>query len=231
MKWHLSRRGSLYALAAAILIALIAPAGFLGSGRYSAYASGLQAAGVLVALVLAMITLDADRHDKRVDRVLALHQELVSGEIEGCRVRLIDHLRKRGGGHRIVAVTRDDLQRDPRISSYDGTTEYTPFHDANTILRFFERANAAVKAGTVNEPLFHELIIRQALWWDAALRPSSMPWVGKSALDELRSWAETYEKAHATELNYLTSWRNNRMHDFGHELDAREDVRGSAGPL
>jgi len=136
MKLHLDRKRSLYAIATVILVTLIAPAAFLSSSRYSAYASGLQAAGVLIAIILAVITLDADRHDKRVDRVLALHQELVSGEIEGCRIRLIDHLRKRGGGHRILAVTRDDLQKDPRVSSYDGSMGYTPFHDANTILRF-----------------------------------------------------------------------------------------------
>lgn len=83
MKWRSSKNGYLYALMAAVLVILIVPAAFLSSGRYSAFASGVQAAGVLVALILALITLDADRHDKRVDRVLALHQELVTGEIEG----------------------------------------------------------------------------------------------------------------------------------------------------
>jgi hypothetical protein len=220
MRRRLDRRTYVYLLLAAILIMLIVPATFLNSNHYSAYASGLQATGILVALVLAMITLDADRHDKKVDRVLALHQELVTGEIEGCRIRLIDHLRKRGGGRSILAVTRGDLVKDPRLSSYDGTSAYTPFHDANTILRFFERANAAVKARTVNEPLFHELIIRHALWWDMALRSSSTPWVGRFALDELTSWAAIYEKVHGVKLEYLSSWRDNRDRDFGLDPDA-----------
>ena len=228
--WILQRKGPdmtlrrrsiyLYVFGTVILVALIAPASFLNSSRYSAYASGLQATGVLIALVLAVITLDADRHDKQVDRVLALHQELVTGAIEDCRVRLIDHLRKRGGGRHVLAVTRDDLQKDPRLSSYDGDLEYTPFHDANTILRFFERANAAIKAKTVNELLFHELIIRHALWWNTAFRPSSTPWVGRSALEELASWAELYEVVHGTKLKYLASWRTNRERDFGHDVNA-----------
>jgi hypothetical protein len=216
---RLTKKGYLYSLGAFILAALIAPAAFLNSSRYSAYASGLQATGVLIALILAVITLDADRHDKQVDRVLALHQELVTGDIEGCRIRLIDHLRKRGGGRYVQTVTRDDLQKDPRLSSYDGPSGHTPFHDANTLLRFFERANAAIKAKTVNEPLFHELIIRHALWWDVALRHSSTPWVGRSALGELASWAKIYEKAHLVELEYLTSWQQNRNRDFGHDPD------------
>jgi hypothetical protein len=218
MNQRLSRRSYLYALAVIILVAFVVPITFLNSSRYSAYAGRLQAVGVLVALILAVVTLDADRHDKQADRVLALHQELVTGEIEGCRIRLIDHLRKRGGGHRVLAVTRDDLQKDPRLSSYDGSGEYTPFHDANTVLRFFERANAAIKARTVHEPLFHELIIRHALWGNAALRPSATPWVGRSALDELNAWARVYEDLHRARLNYLSSWRDNRERDFGHDI-------------
>lgn len=119
-----------------------------------------------------------------------------------------------------MTVTRDDLQRDPRLYSYDSSPGYTPFHDANTVLRFFERANSAIKAKTVNEPLFHELIIRHALWWAVALRPSSVPWVGISALDELAEWAGAYENIHGAELAYLASWRQNREHDFGHGPDA-----------
>jgi len=219
MNQRLSKRSNLYVALGILLVALVVPLPFLSPGRYSAYATGLQALGVLIAVVLAVVTIDTDRHDKQVDRVLALHQELVTGEIEGCRVRLIDHLRKRGGGHRVLSVTRDDLQRDPRLSSYDGPSGYTPFHDANTVLRFFERANAAVKAGTVNQPLFHELIIRHALWWREALRPGSMPWVGISPLDELTAWARSYEDAHGAGLNYLPSWRENREHDFGQNAE------------
>jgi hypothetical protein len=67
MKYLLNRRKyHLYLLAAVILAAVIIPSAFLIADRYSAYASGLQATGVLIALILAMVTLDADRHDKKV---------------------------------------------------------------------------------------------------------------------------------------------------------------------
>jgi hypothetical protein len=219
MNQRLSKRSNLYVVLGILLVALVVPLTLLSPGRYSAYASGLQALGVLIALILAVVTIDTDRHDKQVDRVLALHHELVTGEIEGCRVRLIDHLRKRGGGRHVLPVTRADLQRDPRLSSYDGSSAYTPFHDANTVLRFFERANAAVKAGTVNRPLFHELIIRHALWWGDALRSSSTPWVGISALDELAAWARSYQDVHGARLGYLSSWHENREHDFGRDVE------------
>jgi len=219
MNQRLSKRSNLYVALAILLVALVVPLPFLSPGRYSAYATGLQALGVLIAVVLAVVTIDTDRHDKQVDRVLALHHELVTGEIEGCRVRLIDHLRKRGGGSHVLPVTREGLQKDPRLSSYDGSTRYTPFHDANTVLRFFERANAAVKAGTVNQPLFHELIIRHALWWSEALLASSTPWVGISALDELTAWARSYQDVHGASLDYLSAWHENREHDFGRDVE------------
>ncbi len=215
------RRRYVGALAAAILIVLIAPIAFLDPQRYSAYASGVQAMGVLIALILAMLTLGADRHDKQVDRVLALHSELVTGEVQSSRIRLIDHLRRRGGGIYVHEATRDDLQKDPRLSAYDVKSEYTPLHDANTVLRFFERANAAIKARTVYEPLFHELILRYALWWDLALLPSSTPWAGRAALTELAAWGKLYEEAHGERLEYLTSWRANRAHDFGRRPGAQ----------
>ena len=83
----------------------------------------------------------------------------------------------------------------------------------HTILRFFERANAAVKWSSVYQPLFHELIIRHARWWELALRESSAPWAGRDALRELSEWGRTYE-ARWPELAYLASWQASRERDF-----------------
>lgn len=214
MNWQSNRNKYLFALVALIFVVLIVPITFLGPQRYSAYATGIQAIGVLIALILAVLTLGADRHDKQIDRVLALHSELVMGEVQGCRARLTDHLRKRGGSY-VQRATRDDLYADPRLSTYDENPEHIPLYDANTILRFFERANAAVKAKTVYEPLFHELIIRHALWWNDALPACSTPWAGRVALGELASWGYMYEEAHGEGLVYLASWRASLERDFG----------------
>lgn len=222
MRWDANRSRYLLVLVAVIVVALVAPIPFLTSQRYSAYASGVQAVGVLIALILAMLTLGADRHDKQVDRVLTLHAELVTSDVQDSRLRLIDHLRRRGGGDRIRGVTRDELQKDPLLSVYVKDADHTPFHDANTVLRFFERANAAIKAKTVYEPLFHELIIRQVLWWDRALLPSATPWVGRTALTELTAWGHQYQQTHGAHLEYLEAWHINRNNDFGHPPELAE---------
>ena len=205
----------LFTLVAAILIALVIPIAFFDPQQYSAYASGIQAIGVLIALVLAMLTLGADRHDKQVDRVLILNSEFVTGELQGCRMRLINHLRKHRDGLYIQGVTRDDLLNDPQLSTYDDDSAHTPYDDVYTILMYFERANAAIKTRTVYEPLFHELIMRHALWWDLALPPSSNPMVGRVALGELVSWEHAHEEAHGPRLEYVSSWYANFERDFG----------------
>ena len=195
-----------------IALALVVPIPLLDAQRYAAYAAGLQALGVLVALILAGMALNSDRHDKQVDRVILLHSELVNGETQAARIRLVDHLRLWGGRY-VRSVTRNELQSSPGLSVYRYDKSSTPLNDANTILRFFERANAAVKWSSVYQPLFHELIIRHARWWELALRESSAPWAGRDALRELSEWGRTYE-ARWPELAYLASWQASRERDF-----------------
>ena len=166
-----------------------------------------------MALILAGMALNSDRHDKQVDRVILLHSELVNGETQAARIRLADHLRLSGGNH-VRSVTRRELQSAPGLSVYHDDKASTPQHDANTVLRFFERANAAVEWSSVYEPLFHELIIRHAHWWELALLESSATWAGRDALRELSEWGRAYE-ARWPKLAYLASWRANRERDFG----------------
>jgi hypothetical protein len=197
-----------------IAIALIVPIPLLDAQRYAAYAAGLQALGVLVALILAGLALSSDRHDKQVDRVLLLHSELVGGETQAARIRLIDHLRRWGGDQHIRSVTRSELQSTPGLSAYQDGSTSTPLQDANNVLRFFERANAAVKWSSVYEPLFHQLIIRHARWWEVALQEDSATWAGREALSELTAWGRAYE-ARWPGLAYLATWQANRERDFG----------------
>lgn len=135
----LQKRGTALLLVG-IAFALIVPVPLLDAQRYAAYAAGLQALGVLVALILAGVALRSDRHDKQVDRVLLLHSELVNGETQAARIRLVDHLRRCGGGQHMRSVTLSELQRAPGLSGYRDNRTSTPLHDANTVLRFFERA-------------------------------------------------------------------------------------------
>ncbi len=111
-------------------------------------------------------------------------------------------------------VTRRELLDTPGLSAYQDDSRSNPIQDANTVLRFFERANAAVKWSSVYEPLFHQLIIRAGRWWEVALQESSDPWAGRDALSELTAWGLAYEIRHPG-LDYLASWQANRDRDFG----------------
>jgi len=175
-----------------------------------------------VALILAGMALRSDRHDKQVDRVLLLHAELVGGETQAARIRLVDHLRRWGEGQRTRSVTRSELQSTPGLSAYQDGSSSTPMRDANTVIRFFERANAAVKWSSVYEPLFHQLIIRHARWWEVALQEDSAPWAGREALSELTAWGRAYE-THWPGLAYLAAWQANRERDFG---ETSESISG-----
>jgi len=203
-----------------IVVALLVPIPLLNAQRYAAYSAALQAIGVLFALILAGMALNSDRHDKRVDRVLQLHSELVNGETQAARIRLIDHLRRWGEGQ-VRIVTRDELLNTPGLSAYQDGSNFSPMQDANNVLRFFERANAAVKWSSVYEPLFHRLIIRHARWWDVVLRESSETWAGRDALSELTAWGLAYEARHP-DLAYLASWQASRDRDFGRHPSALE---------
>ena len=208
------RNAKIVLLLIGIVVALLVPIPLLNAQRYAAYSAALQAIGVLFALILAGMALNSDRHDKRVDRVLLLHSELVNGDTQAARIRLIDHLRRWGEGQQVRMVTRDELLNTPGLSSYQDGCRFNPTQDANNVLRFFERANAAVKWSSVYEPLFHRLIIRHARWWDAALQESPETWAGRDALSELTAWGLAYEARHP-DLAYLASWQANRDRDFG----------------
>lgn len=152
------------AVGLAFLLVLTTPALWLNNGQYTALATAVQAFGVVVALGLATETLITDSRDKKTDRTLDLHAQLVlSGPLNTARVRLVDHLRKHGSDRQVISVTRDDLtpEKNGRFSAYaDG--DAIPVHDTNLVLRFFERANAALAAGIIDYPLFHELLAGHA---------------------------------------------------------------------
>ncbi len=48
-----------------IVVALLVPIPLLDAQRYAAYSAGLQALGVLAALILAGMALTSDRHNKK----------------------------------------------------------------------------------------------------------------------------------------------------------------------
>lgn len=189
----LEKRSAVSAIATLAISILLIPIPWLTPTEYQLIASGFQAFGLVVALFFAAMTLSSDLHDRSVDRVLALHAEIVSGEVGAARSRLAHHLRTNGpvtAGHRLVLQPGPDVLRDdPQLSVYaDATSGATPREDRVLLLRYFERTNAARELRTVDDGLFHKLIGPHTLWWDAAL------------------WCEKHDRPHRNELLDLATW-------------------------
>lgn len=211
-----------------VLIFLWAGAtGVVDSARFGALTGGVQAIGVVVALGLGAATLLRDSRDRRVDRVLALHEELMTGELWHARHRLVRHLRSLGAEGKARAVSRAELMNDPDVSHYDGGTEATPLMDADLLVRFFERANAVLVAGSVHEPMFVDLIGRHTFWWNTAIR-AAPEWTTREHLTDLKNWTSRYIH---NELRGrpMPSWTQSVVRDFGSDgHTTRDDSTTSA---
>jgi uncharacterized protein (DUF58 family) len=96
----------------AIAIFLIALAIWLGAEWLGAAATAIQAVFIVAALAVAAGTLLSDSRDRRVDRVIALHSELTSGELQEARIRFVNHLRRHGCHGRVRQVYRHELATD-----------------------------------------------------------------------------------------------------------------------
>jgi len=210
-----------------LLLLLGAPAVWLNEGRYTAMATAVQAFGVVLALFIASETLTADRRDRKTDRALALHAELVSGPLNDRRVRLVDHLREHGKEPEVASVTREELTPGPsagQLAKYGAgitaSLNTSPLHDVNALLRFFERANAARAAGIVEHSLFHELIAGHALWWQTALIEGEQLPI-RIALSKLATWADQYTVQHPEASRYMEAWERNLVRDFGDRRKVR----------
>ena len=196
-----------------LVLLLTLPAPWLTPDKYSAYALAVQAIGVLATLGIAVATLRGDSRDRRVDRVLAFHQELTSGETNAARVRLVQHLRENGRNSRVLQVSTTQLRdRDSKLSGYrDASVNETPSDDVGLLLRFFERAWLAQATGSLEDSMSASLIGAHAGWWDRAILPSPSP--ARAALAELAAWANKFAETHKSESQF-TNWGKTRQKDF-----------------
>ena len=174
-----------------ILAALLTSASLLNANQYGALASTIQAAAVIPAIAIAALALTRDSRDKRVDRVLDLHKELHSSDMEGATVRLAVHLRENGIDGKARPTSREELRDDPVLSKYSSDSQFRPRDDVNLILRYFERADVARVSNTVEGQLLVELIGRSATWWNLAIT-GTMDEMPRSHLSELANWADNF---------------------------------------
>ena len=223
-----SSRGLLAAAAlliSALLTALVVAWPLLRPDQYQALAAGIQALVVVVALLVALVTLLSDSRDKRIDRVIALNESLMGPDVWPARQRIARHLWYHGPDRdagRMREVSLSDLDNIALLSQYGAAYEsehskFRPREDARILLRFFERANSARIGGAVDEALFHELIGRHAVWVALAFSKDRASYVAVvEPLYELSDWANDYQERHQNSTRtYMKRWGESRIRGFG----------------
>lgn len=186
------------------------PVPFVTPARYLAMVGGVQAVGLVVGLTVAVLSLLSGNDANRVDRVLDLHRELVSGDVGNARSRLADHLRRVGqaqlGSHYVYQPEKGDLRRNPQANAYEDAAagDARPATDRALLLRYFERADGALKEGILHHGLFHRLIGSHVLWWDAALINEDLDRPHRHSLALLAEWVVSYTGADV--IAYTRYW-------------------------
>ncbi|NAS21569.1 hypothetical protein GT755_07705 [Herbidospora sp. NEAU-GS84] len=185
----------------------------MSAQEFAALAGIIQALAVIPTVAIGAYALLRDSRDRRIDRVLSFHQELMSGEIGAARNRLGTHLRNLGVEGRPLQIKRLDLLKDSKLGRYIDHEEAGPFSDATLLLRYFERANAARSAQSIYAPLFVELVGRHAAWWDMVFEDEGDR-VPRAPLAELAAWSNQYAAKKRNVYPYLRNWGTNRTEDF-----------------
>lgn len=190
---------------------LLAPLG-ASPEVYGAVTGAIQAFSVTMALVIALLAQWGDSADRKVDRVLDLHRELTSGPTGEARTSLgwfYRHARTAGG---LPTYTRAEL----KARSYEARRQdrVTPRMDADRILRFFERAEAARSRGSLDEPTAALLLGRHATWWDSAIRDDGETDPTRAPLRSMAAWAAQYVSEHPNHRGFK-DWNVRTEQDFG----------------
>jgi len=197
-----------------ILATLLVLASLVTDSRYVALTAAIQAAAVIPSITIAGLALTRDSRDKRVDRVLELHRELHSPDLASAKARLTVHLMLHGTDGKIRPASREELAKDPALSRYEADDAFSPRRDVDLILRFFERADVARIANSVESSLLVELIGRSAAWWNLVIG-GNVDEVPRSHLQELAEWANNFAFRHKDRYSYLQNWGRNRDGEFG----------------
>jgi len=208
---HRSRLFITYVAIATVLAALVSGPLLISADRYFALAAVVQAAAVMPSITIAALALT---RDERVDRVLDLHRELHAADLESAKARLTVHLKKHGVDGKMRPTSREELATDPLLSRYEPDNGYSPRPDADLLLRFFERADLARIADSVEVPLMVELVGRNATWWNLAFT-GRMNEVPRSHLKDLAAWADTFVDDHGSRYPLFENWGCNRLREFG----------------
>ena len=191
------------AVVAGLIIAAAAVSIVVGVLALGDAAAMVQSVCVVLGVALAVSTLRGDRRDKQVDRVLDLHRELMSDDLQDARTRLQEHLRINSGEGHYRVFPFATVREIPSSERYISKSPDLPLYDAKLILRYFERINTVVASGAVDQPLFCQLLARHALWWNQALGPAPT-YVPRVALQELAEQINRYLKPRSKLLEQVS---------------------------
>jgi hypothetical protein len=195
-------------------------------GEQAASAATLQTIGLVATVLFAAAgirvageTLRSDQRDRRVDRVLAFHEELTgSGPTGVARSRLARFLREQGGpGSVVLQVGREQLVEDPRVQTYSRGTAAgasTPHTDLTLILRLFERIRISQVAESLDDHLLASLIGRHAGWWDLAIADDDKDTL-RIPLERLAEWCDAYRDENPNQPGF-ENWGDSRSRAFPH---------------
>lgn len=189
------------------VVALVAPVPWVGADQYSAYAAGIQTLGLVGTLLLGYQTLRGELRDRRVDRALDLHREFVSGEVGEARGRLVQTTRSTDPPTAIdrMSMSRGALQA---ATATNGTATY---EDVVALLRYFERLEAARRAGSLDDLVAASLIGPHARWWDRAIVHDS----GKARLPlhSFAEWATSIARSNSDDARFR-DWGSTTARDW-----------------
>lgn len=197
-----------------LLVALVTPATFLTADQYQGYGSAVQAFGVVLALLAAVAAVRADTRDRRVDRTIGLHLELIDGPVHQARIRLWTHLKPTPDRPLCTAIPMSDL-RVGDLARYPDDDAHSPIEDINIIFRLFERVEAMRTAGVTDDRLLFQLLGRHALWWRSVIRPGE-----GEALDPPLSSFVDWVVSSPGHAHVVERWRTHQSSEFG-ETEAR----------
>ncbi|MFG2556222.1 hypothetical protein ACGFWF_40780 [Streptomyces sp. NPDC048581] len=154
----------------------------MSSADWAAWTGSLGTiSAIAVAIGVGLVQLRAQRKMSAIERTIALHEVLTTGEIGNARGRLSRHMwrtaREAGGeavawqprwqelvgyqyiqnlGSNDLSIYPPDMQAPP---------EQTPLRDLYSVLWAFERIAEADRSGLLDQELTRSMLASHAVWW------------------------------------------------------------------
>ncbi len=165
------------------LVALLASGSTTTAGQ--AIQVILTGIAALVAFAGVAWQLRRQRHTASVERTIALHRDLTTGEVGAARDRFTEYMWRVGAFHRQRSCHQPTffellgpVYADPPSTTLTewlheypvdigGVSTATPLRDLYKVLWCFERVGAALDAGLLDKVLFRDLLAHHAFWWDS----------------------------------------------------------------